>query len=87
MNREQLQKAIYNFEMDPDDYQDQFDALLDEQGDIQIGNLSYRPSLVLREVDPIAYRAGLLDYVGMLDNEDDPKYHELLEQLEEMGEE
>lgn len=41
--------------------EEQYDEMLDEQGDIHIGSLTYSPSQVLKEVDPIAYRCGFSD--------------------------
>lgn len=41
--------------------EEDYDDMLDEQGDIVIGSLHYSPSQVLKEVDPIAYRVGLAD--------------------------
>lgn len=77
------QIKVDNFEIDPYNYEDQFCEMLDEQGDIEIGTLSFSPSDVLREMDPIAYRTGLLDYVDGLDIEDDEEYAERKENLEE----
>lgn len=80
---DKAQIKVDNFEIDPYNYEDQFCEMLDEQGDIEIGTLSFSPSDVLREMDPIAYRTGLLDYVDGLDIEDDEEYAELKENLEE----
>lgn len=45
-----------------------YDDMLDEfSGEVVIGTLRYAASRVLREVDPIAYRCGLFDF---LDGED-----------------
>jgi chromosome segregation ATPase len=77
------QIKVDNFEIDPYNYEDQFCEMLDEQGNIEIGTLSFSPSDVLREMDPIAYRTGLLDYVYGLDIEDDEEYAERKENLEE----
>ena len=41
------------------DIEDMFDEMLDEEGDIHIGSLTYSPSWVLKQVDPIAYRTGI----------------------------
>ena len=51
------------------DIEEQYDELLDEQGDIKIGLLTYSPSDVLKAVDPIAYRVGLADYESFLEEE------------------
>ena len=45
------------------------DALDDIYGTITIGSLSYQPSRTLKEIDPIAYRCGLADYIDSLDME------------------
>jgi hypothetical protein len=78
------QIKVDNFEIDPYNYEDQFCEMLDEQGDIEIGTLSFSPSDVLREMDPIAYRTGLLDYVDGFDIEDDEEFAELKGNLEEL---
>ena len=41
--------------------EEMYDDILDEQGDIHIGSLSYSPSYVLKNVDPTAYQCGLND--------------------------
>ena len=51
--------------------EDQFDELLDEQGDIRIGTLTYSPSQVLKAVDPIAYRVGLSDFESFQEEDED----------------
>lgn len=81
---EELQTELESFEINQDEYEDQYCDMLDEVSTVQIGSLSYDPSTVLREVDPIAYRCGLNDYVDSLDVEDDEKYKELQEQIEEI---
>ena len=43
-----------------------YDDLLDCDGPVRIGNLTYSASHVLREVDPVAYRCGFNDYVDFL---------------------
>lgn len=43
--------------------EDMYDDSLDEMGDVEIGSLSYRPSTVLKAVDPIAYRCGYDDWL------------------------
>ncbi len=41
-----------------------YDYLIDECSPlVRIGDLTYLPSRVLKTVDPIAYRCGLLDYL------------------------
>lgn len=37
--------------------------LLDEQGEVAIGNLTFYPSQILKECDPIAYRITINEYI------------------------
>ena len=46
------------------EYQESYEELLDECNPVAtIGTYAYEPSRVLKSVDPIAYRMGLLDYI------------------------
>lgn len=50
------------------DAEERYDDFLNEiHPTVQIGELSYDPSRVLKEVDPVAYRCGLNDW---MDSED-----------------
>lgn len=40
-----------------------YDEYLDESPDVVICDLSYPPSMVLKLVDPTAYRVGFSDYM------------------------
>ena len=80
-----LQAQIDGFELDPDDYTDQYDDMLDEcHGDFLGMNASY----ILKKMDAIAYRCGLLDYLDSLDQDeekmDNDECLELFNQLEEI---
>ena len=76
-----LQNQIDSFELDPDDYAEQYDEML---GDFLGMNASY----ILKDMDPIAYRCGLLDYVDGLDQDEEKMNNdeclELFNQLEEI---
>lgn len=49
------------------DLETMFEDMLNECHDnIKIGSLEYLPSLVLKHVDPVAYRCGLADYIDSL---------------------
>lgn len=39
------------------------DDLLDSEGAVTIGNLTFYPSQILRECDPVAYRMTVNDYI------------------------
>jgi hypothetical protein len=50
--------------------EEQFDEMLDETNElIKIGTLTYLPSQVLKNVDPIAYRIGLSEFEDYLDED------------------
>ena len=46
-----------------DEVADEFEELLDElYGEVQIGDLTFSPGRIVREMDPIAFRVGVSDY-------------------------
>ena len=74
------EKQQDQIEFDPEDYEEQFDELLDESiPEIEIGNLTYSPSYVLKNVDPVAYRCSLNDFVDSLDVEKESDEYEALQ--------
>ena len=80
-----LEKQQEQIELDPDDYETQFDEYLDESiPEIEIGSLTYSPSHVLKNVDPTAYRCSLIDFVDSLDIEDSDEYKELQEEIDQL---
>ena len=84
-DKEKQQEQI---ELDPDDYEDQFDESLDESiPEIEIGCLTYSPSHVLKNVDPVAYLCGLNDFVNSLDVEDSDEYKALQSEIDDIQEE
>lgn len=44
------------------DAQDSYDEVLDSYGEVKIGYLTFMPSTIVKELDPIAYRVGFDDY-------------------------
>ena len=48
------------------DCEELFDQCLDDGDPVKIGSLEYTPSQVLKQIDPIAYRCGVNDYVDSL---------------------
>ena len=80
-----LESQQSKIELDPDNYEDQFDDMLDESiQEIEIGCLTYSPSHVLKNVDPVAYRCGLVDYIDSFDVEDSAEYKELQEEIDQL---
>ena len=77
----EAQKELDSFELDPYDYEESYNEMLDEY-EIKIGNISFYGSRILSQLDPIAYRCGINDYIDGLDVADDPKYKEIQEEIE-----
>jgi predicted nuclease with TOPRIM domain len=75
-----------NIELDPDDYEEQFCSMMDDEGDVIIWGYTYSPSYALKELDPTAFRCSLNDYVSCLDIEDTKEYKELQEEIESLEE-
>ena len=44
--------------------EDMVDELLDSEGEVKIGNLTYSRSYILKNIDPIAYREVCLEVVN-----------------------
>lgn len=79
------EKQQGKIELDPDDFADQFDDSLDNSiPEIEIGCLTYSPSHVLKNVDPVAYRCSLNDFVDSLDVEDSDEYKALQEEIDQL---
>lgn len=81
---EDTKEQVDCFELDEDDYRDQFEEYLDEEGQIDIHTESYWPSDILR-------RAGDFDtafsyWLDEQDIEDDPYYQELVGDIEALTE-
>ena len=69
--KEQIQllaSKIDNFELDPEDFADQYDDMLD---DVNGEFMGFDASQILKEMDPTAYRCGLLDYIDGLDQDEE----------------
>ena len=50
--------------------EEQFDEMLNETNElIKIGNLTYLPSQVLKNTDPIAYRIGLSEFEDYMEED------------------
>lgn len=75
---------IDNFEIDPDDYTEQYDDFLNEEGTVRVAGLEFDPAQIVKELDPTAYRCGLVDYVDGIEKSDVKEYQELEEELEEL---
>jgi predicted nuclease with TOPRIM domain len=80
----EINTKIDYFELDESNYEEQYRDMLNEDGDVYIGGISFEPARILEEVDPIAYNCGLSDYVSSISLEEDDEYNTLVEELEEL---
>ena len=78
------QAEIDNFEIDPDDYENEYCEMLNEEGPVKVAGLTFEADQIIRELDPTAYRCGLVDYVDGIEKSDVKEYQELEEELEEL---
>ena len=79
------EKQQNQIELDPDDFADQFDELLDESGAVDAGGYSFYPSRVLKGLDPIAYRCGLNDYAdSVFDASETDDYKALQDEIDQL---
>lgn len=75
------QVELDSMELDPEDYEDQHDEMLDDSyGDF----MNYSASHILKQVDPIAYRESLLSYVDGLEVSDNIEYQDLEQEIEDL---
>lgn len=61
-SKEEMFREMYSDE----DIEEMYKESLDEMGDVKLGNLTFSPSRIIKELDPVAYRVGLNDYEDML---------------------
>ena len=80
-----LKREQQALEVDPDDYTDQFDEMLDESGEVDVVGHKFSVSYILENLDPTAYRCGLLDYIDSTYSiEDLDEYKEIEEKIEDL---
>ena len=78
------QEALDGFELDINDYEDSYCDMLNEEGEIHVAGLTFDPAYIVKQLDPIAFRCGLIDYVDGLDFGDDIRYQEIEEEIENL---
>ena len=70
--------------METNDITEIVDDLLDSEGDVEIGNLTFARSAIVRELDPVAYRITVNEYIdSMLEDLDPEDDAEEIARLEE----
>lgn len=73
-----LGKQMENFELDAYDYEGEYQSMLEDAYPyVDICGMTMSPVAIIREMDPTAYRCGLIDYVDGIDKEDTDEYRDL----------
>lgn len=86
LKRDSIQESMDSFKLNPDDYEDDFIELLnDEYPDVDICGYSYSPVYILGEMDPSAFRRTLLDYVDTLDVTESEEYKEMEDDVDDLN--
>lgn len=80
-------EEIEHFEIEPDDWEDQYREMLNENGEVNICGFMYDSADALERLDPTAFRCGLIDFVDGIDRSEDPNFKELLEELDDIRDE
>lgn len=81
-------QELEDFEPNEHEAEEAYEVMLDECYEpFRIGQMEYRPSYVLKEVDPVAYRCGLIDYIDGIELRDWPEYCELEDELKGLEDE
>lgn len=86
----ELQEKIDSYEYDPYNFEEDYREFLNEGGKVIIAGITFYPSDIL-EMDPIAYKEGLLNYADAVYEESQDKdlndlkmiLKQLLEELKE----
>ncbi len=79
------EKQQSQIELDPDNYADQFDDMLDESGTVEAGGYSFYPSRILKELDPVAYSCSLNDYAdSVFDVTENDDYKALQDEIDQL---
>lgn len=84
LKAKQQEMADYEISRDDSDYRD---YLNDSEEPVTICGLEYAAGYALEQVDPVAFRCALNDWVDSLDKEEEEDYKELMEEEEELEDE
>ena len=71
----------FEYECSDDEFSDWIDSIYLE---VSIGSLTFSPSEVMKELDPIAYRCSKSDYESDYDLDDCEEYTDLKDELESL---
>ena len=71
----------FEYECSDDEFSDWIDSIYPE---VTIGSLTFSPSEVMKELDPISYRCGKSDYESNYDLDDCEEYATLKDELSDL---
>ena len=77
-----LKQDLENLELNPDYYIDSYDEMLDESYEDFMGQ--YSTSYTLKNIDEIAYRCGLNDYVDGFEIPETEEYKDIEEKISDL---
>jgi hypothetical protein len=72
------------YELNTDDYEEEYKEMLDESGDVDVCGVPFSPSRIIEQLDPTMFRCGLIDYVDCINIEDTSEWQEFNEKCEEI---
>jgi len=78
------QKELVDFELDEDDWVEDYEAMIDEADDIWVMGVTFSPSYVIKNLDETVYQMGLTEYVDAIDKTEVSTYKKLEEEIEEI---
>ena len=66
-NADELREQIEEIEaekarLENNENTDEYDEMLDSEGDVTVAGLTFSPSAIVKEMDPTAYSCGMNDY-------------------------
>ena len=64
--------------------EEDFNNYLDDEGSVNVCGMTFFPSDILKNCDPIAYRCAKADYESNYDLNDAEEYNDLKEELEDL---
>ena len=83
-----IKSELEHFEIDPDKHVDAYRDLIDKlDGEVTVAGMKFCASRILEELDPIAFRCGLTDYVDTLEMTEDEDYRALEDELSDLEDE
>lgn len=71
----------FEYSCTDDEFSDWIDSIYPE---VNIGSLTFSPSDVMKQLDPVAYRCGKADFESNYDLDDCEEYTELQDELESL---